>query len=80
MVSPSKRRLHSLNVSLGQASSQDESESLARREMSHAQKLLAEAIASHQEDELKAYAEYLLGNLAQEYADLSKNEASRQLM
>ena len=55
-------------------------ESLARREMSHAQKLLAEAIASHQEDELKAHAEYLLGNLAQEYADLSKNEASKQLM
>ena len=55
-------------------------ESLARREMSHAQKLLAEAIASHQDDELKAHAEYLLGNLAQEYADLSKNEASKQLM
>ncbi len=55
-------------------------ESLARREMSHAQKLLAEAIASHHEDELKAHAEYLLGNLAQEYADLSKNEASKQRM
>ncbi|MFT5042460.1 MAG: tetratricopeptide (TPR) repeat protein, partial [Hyphomicrobiaceae bacterium] len=55
-------------------------ESLARREMSHAQKLLAEAIASHQDDELKAHAEYLLGNLAQEYADLAKNEASKQLM
>ena len=55
-------------------------ESLARREMSHAQKLLAEAIASHQDDELKAHAEYLLGNLAQEYADLSKNEASKQIM
>ncbi len=55
-------------------------ESLARREMSHAQKLLAEAIATHQDDELKAHAEYLLGNLAQEYADLSKNEASKRLM
>ena len=55
-------------------------ESLARREMSHAQKLLAEAIASHQDDELKAHAEYLLGNLAQEYADLSKNQASKQIM
>jgi len=55
-------------------------ESLARREMSHAQKLLAEAIASHQDDELKAHAEYLLGNLAQEYAGLSKNEASKQLL
>lgn len=55
-------------------------ESLARREMSHAQKLLAEAVASHQDEELKAHAEYLLGNLAQEYADLSKNEASKQLM
>ena len=55
-------------------------ESLARREMSHAQKLLAESIASHQDDELKAHAEYLLGNLAQEYADLSKNKASKQLM
>lgn len=55
-------------------------ESLARREMGHAQKLLAEAIASHQEDELKAHAEYLLGNLAQEYADLSKNEDSKKVM
>ncbi|MBT3199974.1 MAG: hypothetical protein HN350_08650, partial [Phycisphaerales bacterium] len=55
-------------------------ESLARREMGHAQKLLAEAIASHKDDELRAHAEYLLGNLAQEYADLSKNEASKKLM
>jgi tetratricopeptide (TPR) repeat protein len=55
-------------------------ESLARREMEHAQKLLAEAIASHNDDELRAHAEYLLGNLAQEYADLSKNEASKKLM
>ena len=55
-------------------------ESLARREMSHAQKLLAEAVASHQDEQLRAQAEYLLGNLAQEYADLSKNGASKQLM
>ena len=49
-------------------------ESLARREMKHARKLLAEAIATHRDDELRAHAEYLLGNLAQEYADLSKND------
>lgn len=57
-----------------------EQESLARREMGHAQKLLAEAIASHHDPEMQAHAEYLLGNLAQEYADLSKNETSRQMM
>ncbi|MBT7958234.1 MAG: hypothetical protein HN759_02775, partial [Akkermansiaceae bacterium] len=50
-----------------------EQESLARREMAHAQKLLAEAIATHRDDELRAHAEYLLGNLSQEYADISKN-------
>ena len=52
-------------------------ESLARREMAHAQKLLAEAIATHRDDELRAHAEYLLGNLSQEYADLSKNEEAK---
>lgn len=54
-----------------------EQESLARREMAQARKLLAEAVAAHRSDELKAQAEYLLGNLAQEYADLSKNEESK---
>ena len=54
-----------------------EQESLARREMAQAQKLLAEAVATHRDDELKAHAEYLLGNLAQEYADLSKNEEAK---
>ncbi|MFT5854184.1 MAG: outer membrane protein assembly factor BamD (BamD/ComL family), partial [Verrucomicrobiales bacterium] len=54
-----------------------EQESLARREMAQAQKLLAEAIATHRDDELRAHAEYLLGNLAQEYADLSKNEEAK---
>ena len=52
-------------------------ESLARREIGHARKLLAEALATHRDDELKAHAEYLLGNLAQEYADLSKNEEAK---
>ncbi|MBT3198307.1 MAG: hypothetical protein HN350_00160 [Phycisphaerales bacterium] len=52
-------------------------ESLARREMGHAQKLLAEALDSYRDDELQAHAEYLLGNLAQEYADLAKNEQSK---
>lgn len=55
-------------------------ESLARREMAQAQKLLAEAIAQHRDDTLKAHAEYLLGNLAQEYADLSKNDTSQRRM
>lgn len=54
-----------------------EQESLARREMSQAQKLLAEAIATHRDDGIRAHAEYLLGNLAQEYADLSKNEDAK---
>lgn len=54
-----------------------EEESLARRQMDHAQKLLAEAVATHRDEDLQAHAEYLLGNLAQESADLSKNEASR---
>jgi tetratricopeptide (TPR) repeat protein len=57
-----------------------EQESLARREMGQAQKLLAEAVATHQDDAMRAHAEYLLGNLAQEYADLSKNDESRRLM
>lgn len=57
-----------------------EEESLARRQMGHAQKLLAEAIATHRDDDLQAHAEYLLGNLAQEYADLSENDASRKAM
>ena len=52
-------------------------ESLARREIAQARKLLAEAIATHQDDDLRAHAEYLLGNLAQEYADLAKNEESK---
>ncbi|MGB0766604.1 MAG: tetratricopeptide repeat protein [Phycisphaeraceae bacterium] len=55
-------------------------ESLARREMAHAQKLLSEAIASHRDEDLQAHAEYLLGNLAQEYADLSENDASKRQM
>ncbi len=52
-------------------------ESLARREMAQARKLLSEAIATHRDDSLRAHAEYLLGNLAQEFADLSKNEESK---
>jgi len=52
-------------------------ESLARREMEHAQKLLSEAIATHRDDEMRAQAEYLLGNLSQEYADLAKNDETK---
>ena len=52
-------------------------ESLARREMGQARKLLLEALATHRDDEMRAHAEYLLGNLAQEYADLSKNEEAK---
>jgi tetratricopeptide (TPR) repeat protein len=52
-------------------------ESLARREIGHARKLLTEALATHRDDELKAHAEYLLGNLAQEFADLAKNEEAK---
>jgi len=59
---------------------QMDQESLARREMEHAQKLLAEAIATHRDDELRAHAEYLLGNLSQEYADLAKNDEAKMPM
>jgi outer membrane protein assembly factor BamD (BamD/ComL family) len=54
-----------------------EQESLARREIGQARKLLAEALATHREEELKSHAEYLLGNLAQEFADLAKNDESK---
>lgn len=54
-----------------------EQESLARRQIGHARKLLAEALATHRDDELKAHAEYLLGNLAQEFGDLAKNDESK---
>jgi tetratricopeptide (TPR) repeat protein len=53
-------------------------ESLARRKMKHAEKLLQEALASHRDEDQQAHAEYLLGNLAQEYASLSKNDTSRK--
>lgn len=49
-------------------------QSLARKEMAHAKKLLEEALATHRDPEQQAHAEYLLGNLAQEYADSSVNE------
>jgi TolA-binding protein len=52
-------------------------ESLARREMGHARKLLKEAIDTHHDQDMRAHAEYLLGNLSQEYADLAKNDASK---
>ncbi|MCH7224681.1 tetratricopeptide repeat protein [Haloferula sp. A504] len=52
-------------------------ESLARRQIGQARKLLAEALATHRDDELKAHAEYLLGNLSQEFADLAKNDESK---
>jgi TolA-binding protein len=52
-------------------------ESLARREIGQARKLLAETLATHHDEELKAHAEYLLGNLSQEFADISKNEESK---
>jgi len=55
-----------------------EREDLSRREMAHAQKLLKEALASHRDPELQAQAEYLLGNLAQEYADLAQNAESKE--
>jgi tetratricopeptide (TPR) repeat protein len=53
-------------------------ESLARREIDHAEKLLAEALASRRDPDIQAQAEYLLGNLAHEFANLAKNEESRR--
>jgi tetratricopeptide (TPR) repeat protein len=52
-------------------------ESLARREMRHARKLLKEAIDTHHDQDMRAHAEYLLGNLSQEFADLSKNDDTK---
>jgi len=55
-------------------------ESLARRELAHARKLLTEALETHRDEEMQAHAEYLLANLSQEFADLAENdEASRAL-
>ncbi|MFZ9935507.1 MAG: tetratricopeptide repeat protein [Luteolibacter sp.] len=54
-----------------------EEESLARRQIGQARKLLAEALATHRDDAIKAHAEYLLGNLSQEFADLAKNDESK---
>jgi outer membrane protein assembly factor BamD (BamD/ComL family) len=49
-------------------------ESRSRMRMQHAEKLLKEAMDAHRDEEQQAHAEYLLGNLAQEYAALSKND------
>jgi len=54
-----------------------EQESLARRQMAHAKKLLQEAMDTHRSDDLQAQAEYLLANLTQEYADLSQNDQAK---
>lgn len=54
-----------------------EQESLARREIGQARKLLTEALATHRDESLKAHAEYLLGNLSQEFADLAQNDESK---
>lgn len=62
---------------LAKQHSQLEQESLSRREIAHARKLLAEAMASHRDEDMQAHAEYLLGNLAQEFADLAKNDESK---
>jgi tetratricopeptide (TPR) repeat protein len=52
--------------------------SLSRREMAHAKKLLEEALATHHDPDQQAHAEYLLGNLAQEFADTSVNEQVKE--
>jgi outer membrane protein assembly factor BamD (BamD/ComL family) len=57
-----------------------EEESLARRQIGQAHRLLAEAVANHHDQNLKAHAEYLLGNLAMEFAELAKNEEAKTPM
>jgi outer membrane protein assembly factor BamD (BamD/ComL family) len=52
-------------------------ESLSRREMAHAKKLLQESMNTHRSDDLQAHAEYLLANLTQEYADLTQNDQDK---
>ncbi len=53
-------------------------ESLARREMSQARRLLAEAIRDNPDGSVQAQAEYLLANLTYEYGDLSENETDKK--
>ncbi|MFU8892852.1 MAG: tetratricopeptide repeat protein, partial [Luteolibacter sp.] len=55
-------------------------ESLARRQIGQAHRLLAEALAHHHDENLKAHAEYLLGNLAMEFAELAQNDEARTPM
>ncbi len=52
-------------------------ESLARRQIGQAHRLLAEAVANHHDENLKAHAEFLLGNLAMEFAELARNDEAR---
>ncbi len=52
-------------------------ESLARRQIGQAHRLLAEAVANHHDESLKAHAEYLLGNLAMEFAELAQNDEAK---
>ena len=61
---------------LARSHKKQKQESLARRKMKHAEKLLLEALSSHRDEDQQAHAEYLLGNLAQEYASISKNDDS----
>ncbi len=49
-------------------------ESLARREMAQAKKLLGEAIRDYPQTEVRAQAEYLLASLSLEYANLTVDE------
>lgn len=53
-------------------------ESTARRELQQAKRILGEALKTYHEDSIRAQAEYLLGNLAQEYADITPNSAAKE--
>ena len=73
-------RAHQLHLGrvfrTGQETPRDGPGSLARHPDWPRRRLLAEALATHRDEELKAHAEYLLGN-SEEFADLAKNDVSK---
>lgn len=53
-------------------------EALSRRQMGQAKRILEEALLNYRDDEIRAQAEYLLGNLALEYGDIAEQEQIKQ--
>lgn len=55
-------------------------ESLARRQMGQARRILEEALLQYRDDSIQAQAEYLLGNLSLEFGDIAENEEVKRRM